>query len=170
MPEAGSGSAVRWGPLFGGRAAAWAETWEGPSGWGIPVYEHVLDRAEIGPGSDVLDGGCGAGRFARMAAQRVASVAGIDASGELIGIAATRVPECDFRTGDIEALPWEADSFDVVTGFSAFQFADDKVRALREAWRVARDTVAVVIPTRVPDSGVTSVYTPSSRSSPRMRW
>jgi len=160
MPEADSGSAIRWGPLFGARAAAWAETWEGPAGWGTPVYEHVLDRARIVPGSDVLDCGCGAGRFARMAAQRGASVAGIDASGELIGIAATRVPEGDFRPGDIEALPWEDDSFDVVTGFSSFQFADDKVRALREAGRVARGTVAVVIPSRVPDSGVTSVFTP----------
>jgi cyclopropane fatty-acyl-phospholipid synthase-like methyltransferase len=28
----------------------------------------VLDRAEIGAGARVLDWGCGAGRFARMAA------------------------------------------------------------------------------------------------------
>jgi hypothetical protein len=42
MPEAAGGSATRWGPLFGARAAAWAETWEGPAGWGTPVSEHVL--------------------------------------------------------------------------------------------------------------------------------
>ena len=160
MPESVGGSATRWGPLFGARAAAWAETWEGPAGWGTPVYEHVLDRAEIGPGSRVLDCGCGAGRFARMAADRGASVAGIDASEELIEIAAERTPEGDFRAGDIEALPWEDDSFDVVTGFSAFQFADDKVRALSEAAPVSRGAVAVVIPTRVPESGITSVFKP----------
>ena len=84
MPKAVGGSATRWGPLFGARAAAWAETWEGPGGLGDPVYEHVLDQAEIGSGSRVLDCGCGAGRFARMAADRGASVAGIDASEELI--------------------------------------------------------------------------------------
>ena len=89
-----------------------------------------------------------------------ASVAGIDASSELIAIAAERVPEGEFRTGDIEALPWADDSFDVVTGFSAFQFADDKVRALREARRVSRGSVAVVIPSRVPESGITSVFKP----------
>jgi SAM-dependent methyltransferase len=155
-----AGSATRWGPLFGARAASWAETWESPTGWGTPVYEHVLDRAMIGSGSTVLDCGCGAGRFARMAADRGASVAGIDASEKLIEIAAERVPEGDFRTGDIEALPWENASFDVVTGFSAFQFADDKVRALREAGRVSRRPVAVVIPTRVPESGITSVFKP----------
>jgi SAM-dependent methyltransferase len=160
MPKAAGGSATRWGPLFGARAAAWAETWEGPAGWGTPVYEHVLDRAEIGSRGRVLDCGCGAGRFARMAADRGASVAGIDASEDLIEIAAERVPEGDFRVGDIEALPWDDDSFDVVTGFSAFQFADDKVRALSEAGRVSRGPVAVVIPTRVPESGITSVFKP----------
>jgi ubiquinone/menaquinone biosynthesis C-methylase UbiE len=44
----------------------------------------------------------------------------------------------------LEALPWEDDAFDVVTGFSAFQFADDKPRALAEAGPVARGPVAVV--------------------------
>ena len=47
--ELSSGSAGRWGPLFGARAGDWAETWEGPGGWGGLVYEHVLDRTAIGP-------------------------------------------------------------------------------------------------------------------------
>lgn len=160
MPESSSGSAARWGRLFGARANAWAETWEGSAGWGTRLYERVLDRARIGPGTRVLDCGCGAGRFARMAADRGASAAGLDASEELIAIAADRVPEGDFRAGDMEALPWDDDSFDVVTGFSAFQFADDKVRALTEAARVSLGTVSVVIPTRVPESGIALVFAP----------
>jgi SAM-dependent methyltransferase len=108
----------------------------------------------------VLDCGCGAGRFARMAADRGASVAGIDAAKELIEIAAERTPEGDFRVGDLEALPWPEDSFDVVTGFRAFQFADDKVRALTEARRVSRGAVAVVIPSHVSESGLTLVFKP----------
>jgi SAM-dependent methyltransferase len=155
-----SASAVQWGPLFGAHAREWAETWEGPEGWGTPAYEHVLVRAEIGPATSVLDCGCGAGRFARMAADRGASVAGIDAAEQLIAIAAERTPGGDFRTGDLEALPWPDDSFDLVTGFSAFQFADDKVRAFTEAKRVSRDLVAVVIPTRVPESGIAAVFKP----------
>ena len=89
MPEAVGGSAARWGPLFSARAAAWAETWEGPAGWGTPVYRA---RPRSGgepsvPATRILDCGCGAGRFARMAAERGASVAGIDASEAMIAIA-----------------------------------------------------------------------------------
>jgi len=154
------GSATRWGPLFGARAGDWAETWEGPHGWGTPIYEHVLDRAGVASGTRVLDCGCGAGRFTRMAADRGAIVAGIDAAQALIEIGAKRTPQADFRVGDIEALPWADRSFDVVTGLSAFQFADDKVRALAEARRVARGHVVIVVPSRVAESGIAQVFQP----------
>lgn len=71
---------------------------------------HILDQAKIGSGIRVLDCGCGAGRFARMAADRGGLVAGIDAAEQLIDIAAERTPDGDFRTGDLEALPWPDDS------------------------------------------------------------
>jgi SAM-dependent methyltransferase len=152
------GSAGRWGPLFGARAHDWAETWEGSSGYGTPVYEYVLDRAKIGSATRLLDCGCGAGRFARMAANRGANVAGIDAAKELVAIATRRTSEGDFRVGDLESLPWPDASFDWVTGFNSFQFADDKARALGEARRVSRGPVAVVTPSRASESGITSVF------------
>lgn len=154
------GSATVWGPLFGAHARDWADTWEGPAGWGTPVYEHVLERASIGSGTRVLDCGCGAGRFARLAADAGAAVAGIDAAAELIAIAAERTRQGDFRVGDLEALPWPDNAFHVVTGFSAFQFVEDKTKALTEARRVCRGVVAVVIPTRVPESGIPAVFKP----------
>jgi 2-polyprenyl-3-methyl-5-hydroxy-6-metoxy-1,4-benzoquinol methylase len=70
------GSAGRWGPLFDARAGDWAQTWEGPHGWGQQVYAYVLESTEVGSGTRLLDCGCGAGRFARMAADRGAQVAG----------------------------------------------------------------------------------------------
>lgn len=155
-----SGSGTRWGPLFGAHAEDWAETWEGAAGWGTPAYEHVLAHGPVEAGTRVLDCGCGAGRFLRMAADIGAEVAGIDASAELVDITATRTPDADVRVGDLEALPWDDDSFDVVTGFSSFQFADDKVKALREAGRVSRDLVVAVIPTRAPESDLAAAFTP----------
>ena len=49
-----------------------------------------------------------------------------------------RVPEADLRVGDMESLPYDDDTFDLVTGFTSFFFANDMVAALREAGRVAK--------------------------------
>jgi SAM-dependent methyltransferase len=155
-----TGSAAWWGPLFGARARDWAETWEGASGYGTAAYEFVLDRAGIGPGTHLLDCGCGAGRFARMAADRGADVAGIDAAGALVEIASRRTPRGEFRTGDLESLPWDDASFGWVTGFNSFQFAGDKARALAEARRVSRGPVAVVVPSRPSACGIATVFEP----------
>jgi SAM-dependent methyltransferase len=154
----GEGSGTWWGPLFGAHAATWAETWEGPEGWGTPVYTLVLDQAQVGPRTTLLDCGCGAGRFVRLAAQRGASAAGIDASRELVEIAAKQNPEADLRVGDLTALPWPDDAFDIVTGFSSFQFADDHTTALAEAQRVSQGDVWIVIPTRLGNSAIPQVF------------
>lgn len=95
-----------------------------------------------------------------MAADRGAEVAGLDAAEEMVAIACERTPQGSFRVGDLEALPWPDDAFDLVTGFSSFQFANDKVRALSEARRASRGAVAVVIPTLFDDSGVAVVFQP----------
>ena len=54
-------------------------------------------------------------------------------------------PGADLRVGEIEALPFADRSFDVTTGFNAFQYAADPVRALIEAKRVTRPRGAVVV-------------------------
>ena len=45
----------------------------------------------------------------------------------------------------MEALPYEDDTFDLVTGFNSFFFANDIVAALREAGRVAKPGAPIVI-------------------------
>ena len=100
------------------------------------------------------------GRFLELATARGAKVAGIDAAGAMVELAAERMPEADLRVGDLEGLPSGDGSFDVVTGFSSFQFADDKARALAEARRVAQRQVVVVIPTRVPEAASTRAFQP----------
>jgi hypothetical protein len=51
----------------------------------------------------------------------------------------------DLRVGEMEDLPWDADTFDPVTGFNSFFFANDMVAALREAGRVAKPGTPIVI-------------------------
>jgi SAM-dependent methyltransferase len=45
----------------------------------------------------------------------------------------------------MESLPYDDDTFDLVTGFTSFFFANDMVAALREAGRVAKPGAPVVI-------------------------
>jgi ubiquinone/menaquinone biosynthesis C-methylase UbiE len=137
--------AERQSDLWTERARDWADVMEGWSGWGIPVYRHVLERVTVGRGTNLLDVGCGAGRFSRIAADRGATVSGLDATASFVEIARERVPDGDFRVGDMEDLPWADDSFDVVTGFNSFFIADDMVSALREARRVARPGASVAM-------------------------
>jgi SAM-dependent methyltransferase len=135
------GSAERWGPLWGSRPQDWALSEEQQ----IPGYEAALEYVPLEPGQRVLDIGCGVGTFLRLVADRGAEAFGLDASEALIELARQRVPEADLRVGDMEALPYETDTFDLVTGFTSFFFANDMVAALREAGRVAKPGVPVVI-------------------------
>ena len=141
------GSAVTMAAMWGERSRDWADVMEGPSGWGIPVYERILERVPVDGSTRLLDVGCGAGRFCRIARNRGATVSGLDATEEFIEIARERTPDGEFMVGEMQALPWPDDVFDVVTGFHSFFLAADMVAALREARRVARPggTVALTI-------------------------
>jgi SAM-dependent methyltransferase len=132
------------GRLWGARARDWADFQEGTV---RPVFEAVLERTRVGPGTRYLDAGCGSGMAAELAAARGADVSGIDAAEAMLSIARSRVPGGDFRRGDLEDLPFADESFDVVTGFNSFQYAGNPVAALREAGRVARRGGFVVITT-----------------------
>jgi ubiquinone/menaquinone biosynthesis C-methylase UbiE len=132
------------GRLWGARARDWANIQEGTV---RPVYEAVLARTRVKSGTRYLDVGCGAGMAAQIAAVLGAQVSGIDAAEALLDIARLRTPAGDFRRGDIEQLPFDDHSFDVITGFNSFQYAGNPVVALGQARRVARSGSAVVIMT-----------------------
>jgi SAM-dependent methyltransferase len=136
-----TGSASRWGPLWGARPEDWALSEDQQ----VPTYEAALERVDFAPGQRVLDIGCGAGAFLRLIAERGGEPFGIDASESLIALARTRLPHADLRVGDMEDLPYPDASFDLVAGFNSFFFANDFVAALREAGRVAKPKAPIVI-------------------------
>ena len=136
-----TGSASRWGPLWGARPADWALSEDRQ----LPTYEAALERTGLEPGWRVLDVGCGVGAFLRLVAERGGEPRGIDASDALIEFTRGRLPDADLRVGEMEDLPWDNDSFDLVTGFNSFFFANDMVAALREAGRVAKPGAPIVI-------------------------
>jgi SAM-dependent methyltransferase len=102
------------------------------------AWAAVAAATGIHAGTAVLDVGCGTGGFCEVGAALGAAVHGLDVAASVIERARRRVPAGDFQVGLMEALPWPDRSFDVVTGFNAFQYARDVDLALAEARRVAR--------------------------------
>ncbi|MDQ0725312.1 class I SAM-dependent methyltransferase [Microbacterium sp. W4I20] len=114
-------------------ADVWAELW---GSFADPSRGVVIDATGIGPGSRVLDVGCGSGEFLAMLGTLGAEAAGIDPARRMVEIARAAAPAADVRVGAAEELPWPDASFDVVTAFNALQFAEDTLDALAEMHRV----------------------------------
>ena len=136
------GTAEVQGALWGARPEDWAEANE-PAWRG--VFEEALNHAGVGRGTRHLDIGCGAG--GALVASRVcgAEVAGLDASANLVAVARRRLPGAPIEVGEMEELPFDERSFDVVTGINSVQFAGDPVRTLVEARRVTRPGGTVLV-------------------------
>ena len=129
------GSATVQGQLWGTGPHDWAEVIE-------PMMRpvHLAALAALAPlsGLSLLDAGCGAGLALRLAAEQGARVSGLDASAALLDVARGRLPDADLRVGDIEELPYDDATFDVVTAYNSIQYAFDPKAAVAELTRVAR--------------------------------
>ena len=149
------GSAQAQSQVWGVQARNWADLMERMS---LPIYHVVFDKTNVGRGTRLLDVGCGTGMAAQLAAKLGALVTGLDASEAELVIARERIPSGDFRCGEMEELPYADGSFDVVTGFSSLQFAEDPLNALREARRVVKPGgyVAMVTWGRIEDCEIAS--------------
>ena len=100
--------------------------------------------AGLRPGERVLDLGSGAGFDAFLAARQVGPtgrVIGVDMTPEMIDRAKTNAAKTgldyvDFRLGEIEQLPVEDASVDVIMSNCVINLAPDKPTVFREAFRV----------------------------------
>lgn len=115
---------------------------EGPRGWGDPLYAAVLDATAVGPGTTVLDLGCGAGLFARAAADRGARVTGLDIDPTAVAQAAAAVPEGTFVVGDARRPP--PGPVDVVALVQLLMHVADPVAVLAAAGRSGAVVAATV--------------------------
>ena len=102
--------------------------------------------ASLQPGEIVLDLGSGGGLDVLLAARQVGEdgyVYGVDmtdsmlelARGNAAKVGATKV---EFRMGDLEDLPLNADSVDVIISNCVVNLTPDKGKALHEAFRVLK--------------------------------
>ena len=84
--------------VWGMRAADYAELDEDQN---HRLFRQAISLTGIGPGSQVLDLGCGPGAFCRLAADAGARVTGLDSSPGMLQIANERVPEARFDLGQL---------------------------------------------------------------------
>jgi len=102
----------------------------------LPLQGAVLDAGKVTRGTRMLDDGCGTGILSVLAMLRGATVTAIDGSEAMLEVARQRLPSCEIRVADLEALPFESSSFDAVLAVNSLFFARDVEAAMREAARV----------------------------------
>jgi SAM-dependent methyltransferase len=95
-----------------------------------------LERLKLPADARVLDAGCGSGRT-MVDLRRYGVVVGIELSEDAAEIARAR--DCgQVVIGRVEQLPWEADSFDLITCLDVIEHTADDGAALRELRRVCK--------------------------------
>ena len=99
-------------------------------------FDLLHQRTSVGDGVRLLELACGSGLALQRAQARGAVCFGIDASEGLQAVAAERAPGVSLTLGDTADLPYDDDSFDVVTCVNGIQYGSEQ--ALVEVARVLR--------------------------------
>lgn len=92
----------------------------------------------------VLDVGTGTGVFAEAFSKLGLDVEGVDANPDMLAAARDLVAGVRFQEGTAESLSYPDNSFDLVFMGLLFHETDDRLKAMQEAARVARQRVAVL--------------------------
>lgn len=132
-----------------------AERFGGPIGRLLADTQEAVVAGFLAPleGRAVLDVGTGTGRASIALARRGATVTGIDASVEMLAVAAERARAeavaVTFVPGDAHALAFADGAFDAVVCLRVLMHTPDWRRALAELCRVARGRVVFDYPALV---------------------
>jgi len=98
------------------------------------------------PGNRLLDVGCGTGHWSRFFASKGFEVTGIDISPEMIKVARLHDNyNCHFQVLDACSLPFDYDSFDLVTAMTTLEFVQDIDTCLRKMFRCLRSNGKALI-------------------------
>jgi SAM-dependent methyltransferase len=100
------------------------------------VGAELLDAVGAGPGTRLLDLGCGPGTITAAAAGRGAQVTGVDLAEGMLALGRERHPQLELVTGDAEDLPFADATFHAVVGGFVLNHLPDPEAALAEVARV----------------------------------
>ena len=99
-------------------------------------------------GDHVLDLGCGNGRLYQLFSDLSIKYVGVDQSEGLIQIAKEKAPDLQFEVAQMQDLPFEDQSFDIIYCIAAFHHLPDvqsRQKALKEMYRVLKPAGTVVM-------------------------
>ena len=116
-------------------AKGWEEGKEMHPG-GLSLTKELLLKVPLKKGDKVLDAGCGRGVTVHYLLDQGYDALGIDPSEVLIQEAKRKGHEEAFLTGNVEKLPFEDGEFFLVVSECVLSIVEDKVRALKELYRV----------------------------------
>jgi len=121
-------------------------------GWHRRWKQRLAKLAQVKAGDRALDLCCGTGDIAFTLAQRGAEVTGLDFSKEMLAVAETRSPHPQgtfrnphFLQGDAQNIPFENQSFDLVTVGYGLRNLVSWEAGLSEMTRVARPGARLLV-------------------------
>ncbi|MET7759227.1 class I SAM-dependent methyltransferase [Streptomyces sp. NPDC005389] len=130
-------------------------------GYPPDLYDDLAELGGAGPGSRVLEIGCGTGQATLPLAGRGFRITAIEAGPSMAAVARRNldgVPEVEVVTADFESWPLPDDSFDVVFAATAFHWIDPAVRMTKAAEALRPGGALAVVRTQHVNGGTEEFF------------
>lgn len=147
---------------------AWTDNFAKERGWENHDLTDPVDDLELFfnyiPGINMLDVGCGWGRYVFRFAGHGLNYRGIDHSVEMLKVARSNNPEADFIQGSFRSLPFPNKQFDGLWSCCSLSAIPKKhvVEVLHEHLRVLRPGGVIHIVMPAPPESTEMLYTDSA--------
>jgi SAM-dependent methyltransferase len=126
------------------------------------IHELVMQRLRPQPEERFLDLACGTGAVSELAAATGAGVTGLDLAPGLIETARERALErgidVEYVVGDIEQLPFDDGSFEVVSSTCGIMFTPDHRASASELARVAASGGRIGLANWSPEGAIPKMF------------